>query len=170
MTATLSWALNRVRAQTLLMVHDLEEEQWCRQDLPGEHHPAWILGHLLLADSYLLHMLEVEELPEDFDELLRAHGPDSAPTTDSSAYQQPHRVLATRLDRVGRLRVERVSGMTAQDLKQPLPDSNLATTQPTVGHHLQALVFHEGYHGGRLAAWRHRRGRQAVSWILSPGP
>lgn len=167
MIETLAWFLKLARKQTLLMVRDIEGEQWCLQSLAGEHHPAWIVGHLLLADCYLLHLLGVEALPSDFPDLLKAHGPGAVPKPASAAYQ-PHRILAERLRQSGAMRCDAVSRMTSRDLSKPNPDTALVTTQPTIGHHLQAIVFHEGHHGGQLSAWRHRQGLCAVPWVFAP--
>jgi hypothetical protein len=52
----------------------------------------------------------------------------------------------------GRRRLDAIGRMTLVDLARPTPDDVLAQTQPTIGHHLQVLVCHEGYHGGQLSA------------------
>ena len=62
MSDLLAWALQKARQQTLTLVKDLPEEQMCCQSAPGENHPTWILGHLLLGDIYLLFLLGVQEL------------------------------------------------------------------------------------------------------------
>jgi hypothetical protein len=59
--------------------------------------------------------------------------------------------------------------MSVEDLARPLPDAFLARAQPTIGHHLQALLFHEGYHCGQVSAWRKRHGFAAVRWSMGPG-
>lgn len=43
-----------------------------------EKHPAWLLGHLLLADLYLLLLLGSQLLLDDFPVLLERYGPASA--------------------------------------------------------------------------------------------
>jgi hypothetical protein len=49
-----------------------------------------------------------------------------------------------------------------------MADALLAQVQPTIGHHLQSLVFHEGYHSGQLSSWRKMHGFTAVRWTLGP--
>ena len=166
MTETLAWSLQVVREQSFLEVRDLQPEQLTHQASPGEHHPAWILGHLLLADSYLLHLVGVRELPSDFPGLLAAYGPKSAPVQDPSLYLAPSTVVE-RLERTGHLRCDAVGNMRARDLQLPMPDSTLAATQPTIGHHLQSLVFHEGHHNGQLAAWRRLHGLGPAQWVFA---
>jgi hypothetical protein len=46
-----------------------------RPTAPHERHPAWILGHLLLAGTYRLLLLAVEPLPDDFPLLVERFGP-----------------------------------------------------------------------------------------------
>jgi hypothetical protein len=75
MNEHLTWALARARAHTLSLVVDIPPEQMHRQSVPEERHPAWLLGHLLLADAYLLSLLAVQPLPEDFEALLHRYGP-----------------------------------------------------------------------------------------------
>jgi hypothetical protein len=86
MSNLLIWSLENARKQTLSLVEDLRDEQMCLQNSKGENHPAWILGHLLLGDTYLLSMLKVQELSADFSGLLRKYGPNSNPNSMSENY------------------------------------------------------------------------------------
>ena len=61
-----------------------------------------------------------------------------------------------------------MAAMSAADLAQALPDAHLAQAQPTIGHHLHGLVFHEGYHSGQLSAWRKAHGFPPAHWTLGP--
>lgn len=54
MNELLAWSLGQARKQTLSLVEDLTKEQMCLQSATGENPPAWILGHLLLGNIYLL--------------------------------------------------------------------------------------------------------------------
>jgi len=157
MTELVVWALERARRQTLTLVADLREEQMCLQSAPGENHPAWILGHILLGDIYLLSLLRIGELSEDFSDLLGKHGPGTTPIPVVGSYDSKQ-ALVERLTQTGSLRVDAVRQMTTVDLARPTPDEILAQAQPTIGHHLHALVFHEGHHGGQLSAWRKAQG------------
>ncbi|MGE0043656.1 MAG: DinB family protein [Vicinamibacterales bacterium] len=167
MTDQLAWALDRARAQTLSLVADVPDDAMGRQLAPGEPHPGWLLGHLLLADTYLLFLLGVEPLPGDFQAQLERYGPASAPTAGTlhdSRDQLVHRLRHTHERRLARIR-----SMTDAELARPLPDAYLAQAQPTIGHHLHSQVFHEGYHAGQLASWRKAHGFAAVRWTLGPG-
>ena len=166
MTASLVWALQRARSQTLALADEIDEPIVCRQHQPGERHPAWLLGHLILADVYLLHLLGAETLPEDFPALLNAHGPKSTPAPDPSGYSSWESLLS-RLERTGLRRASIIGSMSVEELSAPLPDSFLARSQPTLEHHVQGLVFHEGYHAGQLSSWRRHHGLPPVPWRLA---
>lgn len=160
MNELLAWSLESARKQTLSLVEDLRDEQMHLRSAAGENPPVWILGHLLLGDTYLLHLLKVRKLSADFTELLGKYGPNS--TGESYDSKQ---FLVERLTGTGNLRCEAVRQMNS--LNQPLTDETLAKTQPTIGHHLQTLVFHEGHHCGNIAAWRKANKLPAVKGIFA---
>ena len=166
MQAALGWALARARRHTLRLAAGIAPDDGCRQAFPGEHHPTWTIGHLLLGDTYLLFLLEGAELGGDFQLLLTRYGPTGAPTADGSYDPLPE--LVERLDDTGAARQRIIGTMSPRDFARPMPDAVLARAQPTIGHHLEALLCHEGYHAGQLAAWRRGHGYGPSRWELGP--
>lgn len=160
MHGLLIWSLEQARKQTFSLVEDLREEQMCLQSAAGENPPAWILGHLLLGDIYLLSLLKVRELSADFTELLSKYGPNS-----SGANYDSKQFLVERLTETNHLRCEAIRQMN--DLNKPMPDETLVRTQPTIAHHLQMLIFHEGHHCGQLSSWRKLQGLSAIKGIFA---
>lgn len=167
MTSVLPWTLEGARRQTLALLRSIPAADACAQSHSGEHHPAWVAGHLLLGDLYLLHLLGAAPLPDDFSELVSRYGPEGDPDATAKGAEGFDAVVA-RLAEAGRRRVEAVATAEERDLDRALPDAFMATAQPTVRHHLQAIVFHEGYHAGELLAWRRRRGLESVAWTFAP--
>lgn len=165
MSENLTWALGHARDFTLALVADVPPEALHQQAAAGERHPAWLLGHLLLADTYLLHLMG-EALAPEFQTLLRDYGPKSKPGTAPPSYSKQQ--LMDELSRTNSRRLARVASMSDADLARPLTDTFLARAQPTIGHHLYTLVFHEGYHDGQLSAWRKARGYAPVRWAFAP--
>ncbi len=160
MNEVLIWSLKQARKQTLSLVEDLRDEQMCLQTFAKENHPAWILGHLLLGDIYLLSMLKARELSTDFSDLLSKYGPNSiSENYDSKQF------LVERLTETGALRLVALRQM--KNFDEPTPDETLARTQPTIGHHLQILVFHEGHHCGQISSWRKAQKLSAVKGIFA---
>ena len=167
MSGGLGWALIQARKQTLSLVAGIPQSAACSQSFEGEHHPSWIIGHLLLADSYLLHLLGLEELGSDFSSLLTCYGPGAIPAPGPGPYDSLDS-LVSRLRDTGEERVVAVNQLSPSDYSRPLPDSVLAQVQPTIGHHLSTLIYHEGYHGGQLAAWRRNHHLVPSSWTFAP--
>lgn len=164
MNELLVWSLEQARKQTFLLVEDLHEEQMCLQSAAGENPPAWILGHLLLGDIYLLSLLKVQDISGDFSDLLSKYGPNSNSSVENYDSKQ---FLVERLTQTGFLRLDAVRKMKDEDFAQPMPDETLARTQPTIAHHLQMLIHHEGHHGGQLSSWRKLQNLSAVKGVFA---
>jgi hypothetical protein len=92
MSEYLAWVLDRAREHTLALVADVPPEAMQMQAAPDERHPAWLLGHLLLADTYLLSLLAVQPLADDFQLLLERYGPASLPTAHVR-YDSKHQLV-----------------------------------------------------------------------------
>jgi len=165
MKELLAWALQRARQQTLALATGIPTDKACAQAAPGEHHAVWTIGHLVLADSYFLVLLRGGGLPADFPELLRRYGPGAAPLPEAPRYH-PLPELVQRLTTFGDERLQALAALPLDALRASTPDAVLAQSQPTLGHHLHALIFHEGYHAGRLASWRQRLQLPAVEWAF----
>ena len=163
----LGWALIQARKQTLSLVAEIPPSAACSQSFPGEHHPSWIVGHLLLADTYLLHLMGIEELGVDFSSLLDCYGPGAVPAPGPGPYE-PLSALIARLRDSGDERIAAVSRLSPDEFARPLPDAVLVQVQPTIGHHLNTMIYHEGYHGGQLAAWRRNHHLPPASWTFAP--
>ena len=163
MSDLLIWSLENARKQTFSLVEDLRDEQMCLQTSAGENPPAWILGHLLLGDTYLLSLLKVRELSADFADLLSKYGPNSK-LISSIEYYDSKDFLVEKLTETSFLRLDALRQM--KNFDEPTPDETLAQTQPTIGHHLQTLVFHEGHHCGQISSWRKAQGLSAVKGIF----
>lgn len=161
-----AWSLAAARTQTLAVMADVPDSLWALQSEAHEHPPEWVAGHLLLGDCYLLHLLGVGPLPPDFSELLAAFGPESG----SARLPPPlaREALLAQLVRTGALRSDAARALGALGLGRPTPDPALATTQPTIAHHLNALVLHEGYHAGQISTWRRLHGLPPTPWCLAP--
>lgn len=164
MNDLLIWSLEQARKQTFLLIEDLREEQMRLQSAADENPPVWILGHLLLGDIYLLSLLKVQEIPADFSELLSKYGPNSNLSVENYDSKQ---FLVERLTQTNILRLDAVRKMKDEDFAQPMPDETLAQTQPTIAHHLQMLIYHEGHHCGQISSWRKLQNLSAAKGVFA---
>lgn len=149
----IAWALRRAREQTL--AHGRRAGRGDAGAVRARRAASRVLlGHLLLAGSYLLFLLDARPLPGDFPQLIAQYGPASVPAPEGEPRALTKDELVGHLAATDAARVARVLTMSDEALARPLPDAHLAQAQPTMGHHLMSLVFHEGSHRGQLAAWR----------------
>ncbi len=165
MKELLIWSLDKARQQTFNLVADLDETQMCHQSIPGENHPAWTLGHLFLADCLILSLLQVASAPKMPQTWWEIYAPGHAPTSDNQKFH-PKEQLVQQLLETDSIRKQAIERLTLADLAQPNPEPRIAATQPTIGHVLHYLLFHEGNHAGQLAAWRKRRGLPSGSGVF----
>ncbi len=160
------WSLRLTREQTMDLVADIPVHLGCAQAVPGEHHAVWTLGHLILADSYLLTLLGDGRLPADFERLVALFGPGAEATPAAERYDSLP-ALRQRLADLGDERQRAIAARSEAALAQATPDPVLVRAQPTLAHHLHALVYHEGHHAGVLTAWRRTHGLAAVHWTFA---
>jgi uncharacterized damage-inducible protein DinB len=161
MNDTLIRTLDRGRLQILLLVADLPDDQLAVQPAVGMNHPAWVLGHLAILDVITTDALEGH--PAQLAPAIRAtYGPDSTPTADRARYLPKARLVRNFDD--GRLELLNRLGQTEPAvLERTNPNGALRGAFPTIGHLLQYTLWHDGYHGGQLSAWRRAQG------LTSPG-
>jgi hypothetical protein len=157
MNAMLLRILSLARERTLAAVLNVPEEYMALQPAGARNHPAWTLGHLLFVEAQGARALGLDpELPEGW---AGRYAPGSTPTSARAAYAPKQELL----ERLGGLRIallDRFASMPDASLDRPTP----AVVSPFLGHCatigdvLLYLAWHEGYHNGQLAVWRHAAG------------
>ena len=152
MNDTLIRTLDRGRLQILLLVADLPDDKLAQQPFAGMNHPAWVLGHLAVLDVISYDALWGQ--PAQIDPVIReTYGRDSLPTTDRARYLPKAQLIRNFDD--GRLELlNRLAQTDPATLDRPNPNPDRRTAFPTIGHLLQYTIWHDGYHGGQLSAWR----------------
>jgi uncharacterized damage-inducible protein DinB len=159
------WALNKARQQTLNLVTDLDNSQLSLQSVAGENHPAWTLGHLFLADCLILSLLQTPNIPSTLQlssDWREIYAPGKAPSSDRNRYHSKEE-LVEKLVESNKIRCQAIEKLTITDLAKPTLEPRIAAIQPNVGHVLHYFLFHEGNHGGQLAAWRKTQGLSSAS-------
>jgi uncharacterized damage-inducible protein DinB len=157
----LAWALQQSRQQTLQLVADLDNDLLDHQPAPGMNHPAWVLGHLLALDALLLSWLVPEQGSSIETEWMQTYGPSSAAVSLRDKFL-PKQVYLDRLRETGKRLQTALQGKTVADLAREHPKPASRSVFPTLGHVLQYALWHEGYHGGQLSAWRRVQGLPTV--------
>ncbi len=145
---------------TQMLYGDLPDERMAEQPAGIANHPAWTLGHLVVASTFGVRLAGGQpELPEGW---MEKFGRGSTPTGDRAAYP-------SKAEMLGGLEAlhEQVSTALANAdpalLRQPTPDEEFRQLMPTIGDGLTyLLVSHEATHLGQICAWRRAIGLPSV--------
>jgi len=142
------------------LVKDLSHEQMCAQPHGVVNHPAWSLGHLVVAADHLGKVMGLSsELPAGWTDLFKTGGTPSPDTRLFPAKDEILRVMAEQHARI----VKAVSSADATALAQPHPNEKSRAHFPTVGDYAVFLMTaHEMDHLGQIAAWRRAMGLGAA--------
>ena len=134
------------------LVKDLSDEQMAAQSGGVINHPAWSLGHLVVAADHLGQLLGLESnLPEGWSETFKTGG---EPSGDASAYPSKEEILGALKEQHAR-NTGAVINIDASRFAEPHPDEARRKYFPTVGDMIIFLMTsHEVGHLGQIAAWR----------------
>ena len=141
-----------------LLVKDVSAEQMAEQPGGVINHPAWSLGHLVMAADGLGQMLGLESnVPEGWSETFKTGG---EPSGDLSAYPDKEEILEALREHHAR-NTEAVKNIDASRFAEPNP--NEESYFPTLGDMIVFLMTgHEMDHLGQIAAWRRAMGLGAA--------
>jgi hypothetical protein len=146
-----------------LLVRDLDESQMSRSGGPGvENHPAFTLGHLVLAAARTRTMLGAEmDVPAGWDLMFDREGPGDRRLPFVGEY--PTREELTReLGRQTELLKASLAGATDEQLADGVVwrySDRLPSTRDAAGF---MTMTHAAIHLGQLAAWRRAMGLKAA--------
>jgi hypothetical protein len=144
------------------LVADVTPARWAEQPHAGMNHPAWVVGHLVVANDYGLQLLgQPMTGPTAWHQL---HGPGSQPTTELSRYAPASELLA-EFERTSALFRAAVPTATPEQLapRHQVPMAFLQAAFPTVGELLaHLLATHIAVHAGQVSTWRRVLGFPAV--------
>ena len=149
-----------LRYATVLLA-DVDDGVMTDQPFAAANHPAWILGHLRVAEDAGLRMLGVEsDCPATWYDLFE---PGTLPHPERARYPSK----AELFERLGTghaaLRTA-VANATAEELAADNGNEVLRPHLPTLGDVLaHAMTTHPAMHCGQLAAWRRAMGLPVVT-------
>lgn len=145
------------------LLADIDDARLADVPAPGMNHPAWIAGHLALANDLGVSLLGGDVTLET--SRMALFGPGSTPTADRDRYPSKD-VLLADLRRTHVRVLALVPGVPDSVWKSPNPTRFFPETFPTVGDlatHL--MTSHGSLHLGQLSAWRRHQGLPGVLGI-----
>ncbi len=139
-----------------MLVNDVSAEQMTEQPGGVINHPAWSLGHLVVASDGLAQLLGLQsDLPDGWSETFKTGG---EPSGDVSAFPSKEEILGALKEQHTR-NTEAVKNMDASRFAEPHPNEGARKYFPTVGDMIVFLMTsHEMDHLGQIAAWRRAMG------------
>lgn len=152
--------LNTARYITTTYLADLSDEELLVRPVPGAHHIAWQLGHLILSECSMLEGIKpgsAPQLPEGFEV---NHSKEAAHSDRLDGYLSKDAYLGImgRVREATRLQLEECSEQRLDELG---PEA-LRSYAPTVGSVFLMIGSHEVMHSGQLAVVRRALGKKVV--------
>jgi hypothetical protein len=143
------------------LVSDLSDDHMCAQPHGVVNHPAWSLGHLVVASDHLGTLLGLSsEIPAGWSERFKTGGTTSP---DKSLFPGKGEILRVLEQQHARL-AQALSDADPAFLARPHPNEKRRGHFPTVGDFaIFLMTAHEMDHLGQIAAWRRAMGLGAPS-------
>ncbi|HEX4611844.1 MAG TPA: DinB family protein [Urbifossiella sp.] len=143
------------------LVADIPDEELVEQSVPGLNHPAWTLGHLVIAADYGLMVLGQQPIaPEGWGSLFN---PGTVPDPNRATYPSKNELL-NAYEAGHAAFAAAATGLDEARAATPNPVADFRHRFPTLGDFVSYLLTtHEATHTGQLSAWRRTMGKQGVS-------
>ena len=134
------------------LVKDLSTEQMTAQPGGVINHPAWSLGHLVVASDNLAQLLGLQSnMPDGWSETFKTGG---EPSGDPADYPSKEEILEELKQQHAR-NTEAVKNFDASRFADPHPDEGRRKYFPPRGDQIVFMMTsHEMDHLGQIAAWR----------------
>jgi hypothetical protein len=144
----------------LCTVDDIPDEQWADQPNGLTNHPAWVVGHLVVAfDNVTTKLGETVKRDEAWN---APYLPGSAPTSNRSDYPLKEELIESFRDAASGLR-RTVLRSSPEKLSASIDDEQRAPYFPTIDRWMvHCLLFEPAFHAGQLSAWRRAKGMQPM--------
>lgn len=157
----LTGALKGSEGVALGFISDLTDADLLVRPVPGANHIAWQIGHLILAERYLmgeqLPQVSYPPLPAGFE---ARHGKEAASSTETTGWLSKSEY--ERLFRETRAAtVAAVSKLTEADLNQDTK-GRMAVKAPKLGNLIQLLSNHDIMHSGQFSVVRRKQGKPVL--------
>lgn len=143
------------------LVADVPDEELAEQPTPGLNHPAWTLGHLVVAADYGLHLLGAPATaPDGWGGLFN---PGTVPDPNRAAYPPKGELLAA-YEAAHATTDAAVAAADPAGVARANPVESMRARFPTLADMLgYLLTTHEATHLGQLSAWRRMMGKKGVA-------
>ena len=135
---------------------DIPEDKMTALPAGLVNHPAWIVGHIVLAVEEAVGLLGGEAACADDCAALFGE----PPAADAGPFPSKQELMAALVDSFARLE-KALDAASDELLSKPLPDEKFRDYFPTIGDMVVGVVtMHTATHLGQLTAWRTAMGME----------
>ena len=152
--------IRRTREWTLLLIDDLQGDDWLFQPADGVQHALWLCGHLACAQELLLFQRCIER--PTLDPGFMAHFPIGAAVKAATAHDWPAPAVVVETMADMQRKTEAAVLELGDDLlaepafgKDGVKHPHYDTKLGAISH----LIRHEGFHAGQIATLRRLMGK-----------
>jgi hypothetical protein len=152
--------LETARFVTTTYLSDLSDEDLLVRPVPGAHHIAWQLGHLLYSECTMIEGVRAgvaPQLPPRFAE----HHSKEGGNEDAKEYFLSKVEYLTLMASVREATRSLLPQFTAEQLDAPGPEA-MRSYAPTIGSVFLMIGSHEIMHSGQIAVVRRKLGKAVV--------
>ncbi|MCA9014196.1 MAG: DinB family protein [Planctomycetaceae bacterium] len=138
------------------LLDDMRETPLVEPTPHGGNHPLWVLGHLIVSESFLLDQC-LQGKPNRFPEYAELFGAGSTPVADASKYPA-YDEIRPLFDQIRQDTLALLDTLSEDDLDQ----ASHHTENPffsTVGNCFQAMIMHTMNHSGNVTDARRAAGK-----------
>jgi uncharacterized damage-inducible protein DinB len=149
-------------SNALSLIQDMSDAPLTFPTPAGGNHPLWVLGHIVVAESKLIHDIALGR-GHALAHWMDIFGPGTTPVADPSVYPPLDEVLRA-FQRTRAATLEALSKLDDADLDRPSaacpPD--LAPILGTLGKCFFIAIYHMAVHTGQVADARRAAGREPL--------
>ncbi|QQE10737.1 DinB family protein [Planctomycetota bacterium] len=137
---------------TISLIDTIPAERFTEQPEGIKNHPAWILGHMVVAENNAYKLITGKSICSDEENELFTVG--SEPVGDAGLYPDKTALVEKYLE-MHRLLSEALEDCLSEVFAREMPVERLKPRFPTLGtFFVHVCSGHEGYHLGQMNVWR----------------
>ncbi len=151
-------SLEQTKQWSLALLMDMKDNPTQYPTPKGGNHPLWVLGHVIFAESRIIHGY-IEGTASPLDSWAEKFGGGTEPSQDASAYPSYDEILS-HLESVRAHTLEVLNGLSEEDLAKPsrAPEDRQAFFG-TIAQIFIMLTHHWVFHAGQVADARKAAGK-----------
>jgi len=159
-TAFIKTSLETGKTMTLSLLMDLKDQPLAQPTAKGGNHALWVLGHLVWAESFVMHTVVLGKDPHPLNDWEPLFGIGSEPKTDASIYPSFDELLA-KWEEARAFTLQTLDTFTDDDLDKPSPGcpEEWKAWFGTIGKAFATQIMHPTMHYGQLSDIRRTLGR-----------